>query len=228
EDFELPDSDVRTLIDLQGLSGADLICLPDPRLGTALDRFEQVLQRGREYVEMAYGSNIDTFPLMSMREAPDRFAARVEKAIDMGFKLVGFRYASPAQAYPNYRYLADHNRDEVWFHLSGVERYWRVNYTTSQLHIPQFAGVDTVALDVPKGGRSRGTDYHRVKRFDSRSIGHLDRASHLQRHGQDLGCDCQLCAGKTLDQFFEQHVIGPRSQRPQITRLRRIAVVHEA
>ena len=225
---DLTDPEIRTLIDLQRLGGADMICLPDSRPGDLLNRFEKMLKGSREYMEMAFGSRLEPFPLIDMREPADRFSAKVLTCLDMGFKLIAFRYASPTQTYANYRFLADHNRNEVWLHLSGVERFWRQNYTTSQLHIPQFAGVDTVSLDIPTGGRYKVTDYYKVKRFDPRSIGHLDRAMHLQRYDQDLACSCQLCSGKQLDEFYDKNVIGPKSKKPMVHRLRRVAAVHEA
>ncbi len=225
EGTALAEDDVRTLLDLQGLAMVSLVSVPDTS-GLSPERFERRIQQSREYVDQRFPGR-ECFPIVEVREERDAFRRKLALALDGGFKLVGFRFAPLTEYYPNFREISRLNREETWFHLHGVPRFWRGDHTTAQIHIPPFAGVDTMSLDAPGGGPRDPGRPEGVRRFDAASLGHLVKQLHAEMYGQDLGCQCPICENKSLDDFYREYLVGPKSKRPSVPRLRQHAFVHE-
>ncbi len=63
------------------------------------------------------------------------------------------------------------------------------------------------------------------RRFDSNALGFLTKDIHHDLCGDALNCDCFICAGRTIDQFYETY--GIENGSPSLPRLRLHQNIHE-
>lgn len=198
---------LKTIIDLQTESGLENVTIPESNPNQNFELFKDDLKslstrafsRGAQqiipYLDMGMGDQNNS----------DLFARKYEYLIDCGYPIIGMVFRGINQNYPNYRFLEERD-DDVLRVCSGVGRFWRSNWTTSQLHIPNLWGLDACSLDsqtVPVSLEPKEIDD--IKRFDKESIGILKLKDHQERYGDNLNCDCPVCQGKTHSDFVDEY-----------------------
>jgi hypothetical protein len=194
---------LKTLVDLQtNACQLDNITLPESNPNQSFEKFKNDLSSLSKRA-LAYGGK-EIIPYLDMgmgNTDSELFAKKYDYLIDSGYPIIGTVYRSYNQNYPNFRYLQDKD-DDVLIICSGVGRYWQSNWTTAQLHIPNFWGIDITSLDsrsVPVSIDEKPVND--IKRFDKESLGIIKLQDHEDIYGDNLNCNCPVCSGKDLDGF---------------------------
>jgi hypothetical protein len=224
---------LRAIADAAILAEYDLIPIPDAAPGpggTLLSDYRKNLGSLRKYIEET--CERVAIPYVDLSDEPAVFKEKVDLLLATEFDVIGLVYRSPLNHYPNFTYVNSLSDKPVWFHASGVGRYWK--RLASQPHLPQRFGIDTVSIDAPKGGGGKEEGQEKkvrppevIKRYDSRSLGLYPKDEASELFGQDLGCNCGICAGLTLDEFYAKYGKRPAGKKPDPEYLRQVACVHE-
>lgn len=207
KDTILSKDDIFTLVDLQRYCGYDLITIPDYYANSRIDDYEQLISKLSEQFIFQY-SNAQPIPYVDMSADEDTFKKKVDLIWDYNgmFKVMGIVYRSPIQYYANYKYLRDVMDRDIWIHASAVDRYYRKNWTTSQMHIPQIYGIDTVSILSQRIGiEPPSKPIEKIKRYDSNTLGLIEIQNHRDLYGDDLYCDCPVCEGKDMDNLIRTY-----------------------
>jgi hypothetical protein len=183
------------------------------------------LPKFKKYIEDRHGRI--PVPYIDMRNPPDVFRQKIEHALALDFQVLGLVYRNPVETYANFLFINSLSDRPIWIHVSGVGRYWRLK--ASQMHMPQNFGIDTCSLDARKGGGGgcRPTP-DMIKRYDRGSLALLLPEVHRETYGEVLGCNCPLCQGKTLSEFYNEYSHRPNGKVVDAEYLRKVSCVHEA
>lgn len=221
--------ELRAVVDSAIFAEYDLIPIPDMSPGeggTLRPEFAKSIGKLREYVEEK-GARV-AVPYIDMANPPDVFKEKVALLLATEFDVIGLVYRNPEKNYANFTHVNSLSDRKVWFHASGVGRYWK--RIASQPHLPQRFGIDTVGIDAPLGGGNGDAapkPPETVRRYDARALGLWTKEEAQQLHGNDLGCKCPICAGKTLKTFYEGYQKRPAGKKISPEYLRQVACVHE-
>lgn len=229
KNITLEDKDIRTLIDLQYLSGFDLITVPDywPHECSVQDILKKY-----EMLSKEIENNLDTFlvPYIQLNRDSDEFEAILSGLIGMELPIIGLEYHSLKGDYPNLRKLRDisMSSENTIFHASKVTPRGQSNIRLSNLHALSLFGIDVVSRGVrAAGGGKQKID--RVKRFSPKSLGILDKSEFIQDETWDTkDCDCPICNGRTVEDFYENYSKRPRGKNKSPAFLASVSKVHEA
>jgi hypothetical protein len=231
KEIGLEDKDIRTLIDLQYLSGFDLITVPDywPH-GCGVKEILKKYEKLKNEIE----NNLDTFlvPYIRLNRNLDEFETLLHALVKMEIPIVGLEYYSPLDNYyPNLRELRkiSINSEHTVFHMSKVSpRYGRSKVKLSNLHALGLFGIDTVSRGVPAAGG--GTQkIESIRRFTPKSLGVLDKREYAQDEMYDAkDCNCPICNGQTVSEFYENYSKRPNGKKKSPPFLASVSKVHEA
>ena len=225
------DKAIRTLIDLQYLSGFDMITVPDYwpddcGIKEVLKKYEK-LKRGIE-------NNLDTVlvPYVRLNRSPNEFESLLSGLIKMDFSIVGLEYYAPLDKYyPNLIKLRGFSMksEHTIFHASKVSpRYGRSKIRLSNLHALGLFGIDTVSRGAAAAGG--GTQkIESIRRFSPKSLGVLDKNEYTQDEMLSVkDCNCPLCNEKTVAEFYEDYSKRPNGKKKSTIFLASVSKVHEA
>jgi len=207
----LTDKDIKSLIDLQVLTGFDIITIPDLHISASVREFEKNIVNGRKRIETMTASKFEAIPYVDMGSEPKLFKAKIDTVLDNGFCIIGITNRSIASNYANYDYLEENKDKEIWIHASNVRRYLSYRRPVSQMHMLQIYGIDTCALESRKGGPGiKHTPPDRVRRFDAKTLGMITKDEHYSRYGSELNCNCPICNGKNLESFYDEYSLNTK------------------
>jgi len=206
---------LKTIIDLQTAAGLENISIPESNPNQNLESFIADLKSLSNRALASGAKEIVPYLDLGMGEHDSElFSKKYNYLIDAGFSIIGTVYRSYNENYPNFRYLEERD-DDVLIYCSGVDRLWRGNWTTSQIHTPNFSGIDVAALlSMPAPPNKKPDDKEKtideVKRFDKDMLGVIKLKDHLALHGEDLNCDCPICSNKSLADIMEKYSINQK------------------
>jgi len=225
---------IRVLVDLQLHSKCyDFITIPDYHNYENLKTFGKNVLEMRRYVENNWGG-FEVMPYIDIKQPYEAFSGKLNVLISNGFRVIGFIHGSVNSYYHNYLEINGFWEKEVWFHMSDVSRYVASSYrTVAGVHIPQIYGVDTYSIGtIPffpreESGEASAIPIDSIKRYDPDTLGALTINEHKKIHGSDLLCNCPLCNGKNIDNFYEDYSKDNEGElRPEY--LRCCSNLHEA
>ncbi len=218
ENKQLGIQNLTTLIDFQ-VTGCNLdnISVPESHPNQNFDDFKKDLQILSKRALGHGGKQI--IPYLDMGMEHELFIEKYRYLIDSGYPIIGTVYRSLNEHYPNFRYLQERD-DDILIICSGVDRYWRSNWTTAYLHVPNFWGIDVTSLEskpAPPKKDKFGNYLPKVqkpiddiKRFDQSSLGIITLQAHEHSYGTALNCPCAVCNGKNLDEFKLEYSIDAK------------------
>ncbi|MCK4797416.1 MAG: hypothetical protein KAT05_08545 [Spirochaetes bacterium] len=199
---------LKTLVDLQTI-GCQLenITIPESNPNQNFNNFKKDLTFLSNRAETYGCKNLIPYLDMGMGgNDSELFANKYNYLIDSGYPIIGVAYRSINQHYPNFRYLQE-RADDVLIVGSDVGRYWQSNWTTAQLHIPNFFGIDVTSLGSKASPGIERKPIDEIKRFDKDSLGIIKLGEHESIFGEHLNCNCPVCTGKTLSEFKTQYSV---------------------
>lgn len=193
----------RKLLELQIQSNLDCIEILDEYNSTPKS-FERRVKKSMEVIEDSKDGIVKT-PMPSIRMDTDeiKFEQKIKTCIDFGVPAINLIYSSINGNYQNYSFMQKISKDnEVLIHLSEAERTWRGNKKTSMPHLIFKFGIDSVSL------KTRPFNFGLIvptiaKRFDSKTLGHIPLNEHNKLHGEDPKCNCPICNGKTISEWYK-------------------------
>jgi len=201
------DKDLKFLVELQYRSGLQFIRIPDVSIGSKPDVFKKIVFGYSKLVKDTF--HLEPVLLLDLAMDADLFRKKLDMIVNDKtdtFKMVAFQHRSFDLYAANYGTIWDKRDEEIWFHLSGVNRLHPSNYITAQLHYAQRYGIDTCArltqqvpIEIPP------KPIFEVKRYDAKLLGIIPLKVHQSRFGQDLRCDCSICEDKSLDQYIKSY-----------------------
>lgn len=207
--------DARVLADLQRYCGYDMITIPDLSSNSSAEAYERHIVNMAENFVFPY-SVAEPIPYVDMAMEHELFKKKVDAIWDNSgsFKAMGVIFRSPPSFMANYMYLQKNNDRDIWIHASGVDRYYQKNWVTSQIHIPQIYGIDTVSLLSRRiGGEPAPKPIEKIKRYDKNSLGIIEISSHREIYGDQLGCSCPICQGKNLGEAISAYTINHKGEQ---------------
>jgi len=229
KDSSLSVTDTRVLADLQRYCEFDLITIPDLSPNSPVDKYERhILQMSEKFISPY--TNAEPIPYVDMAMDEELFKKKVDMIWDNSgtFKVMGVIFRSPLQHMANYMYLQKKNDRDIWIHASGVNRYYPKNWTTSQIHIPQLYGIDTVSILSQRIGlEPPPKPINKIKRYDPNSLGLIEIKKHRELYGNGLNCDCPVCENKSLDDIVKEYTVNHTGKK-DVTLLDTWCKLHEA
>lgn len=201
----------RALIDLQCESNYNLITIQDISRSSNIRDFENRIQTSRERVERISSRQLG-FGVAIHIGNPDwsLFQSKVDAIIDGGFESIVLKGASHNAFYGNYHYLTNPRVSDknILIHVSGIDRKYRDNGTTSLMHYLQTFGIDSFSIKMPVGRdpEMNSREPHEITRYDRNTLGHLSPTDHTTIHGDQLNCPgCPICRGYNIE---SQYMVG--------------------
>lgn len=194
---------LRTLLDLQFLAGADLITVQQP-YGSTWREFRSSLSyaegwRGERGVE------VPLMPVLNM-EDPGDLRDGVKELKDRGYPVLGLdlKGSFPYMALRVLEALSD-TLGDTWIHgfqTPPKVRLGRGFHACAEgMILPSF-GVDTFSRWItPPPPEPLTKD--KINVFDRVGWGFMKRSEWIRERGYSMGCDCTVCRGGDLTSFFE-------------------------
>jgi hypothetical protein len=194
DESSLEFDDVKALIDLQLMSGFDVIAIPD-LAGANVAKYEHEVDSFAQHV-----LNNDKAPMPYVRvdSDPAVFAAKVRTITNNNgtFQSIGIVFHAPySRYYPNYDYLRRISDEPLWIHQSNLNRIFSSKIPLATAHLSQMFCIDTVSVESRKVmAPFQLKPLTRVRRFDPTTLGQLP----LPGHGmQSNHACCPFCSGRT-------------------------------
>lgn len=205
---------LKTIIDLQTAAGLENVSIPESNPNQNLEIFINDLNSLSNRALANGAKEIIPYLDLGMGEHDSElFSNKYNYLIDAGFNVIGTVYRSYSENYPNFRYLEERD-DDVLIYCSGVDRFWRGNWITSQIHTPNFNGIDVTALlslPTPRGEKEKKS-IEEIKRFDKNSLGVITLKDHLDLYGEDLNCNCPVCSNKSLPDIKNIYSVNQKGE----------------
>ena len=200
KDFEVTDEINAKLIEMQLQCNIDGVSIWDNNKSS----HESWDKRLNKSINLVEDSALEPMPTLNMGMDDIVFKKKLDVVKDHKTVLLNVAYAPIKKFYRNYLHLIKLvENNDIWVHMSEVDRYWRGNYQSSMMHIAPFLGVSSVTVkSKPLGFGLFKRVPKPAKRFDGRCLGHITSKEHNQRYGKDLGCDCFVDEGRDLDGFY--------------------------
>jgi hypothetical protein len=200
----LTERDIRTLVDLQIESGAEVISIPETSASCTPAAFAKNVDRTFEYIE-SMSTAVAPMPYLSIAQDHRLFEQKLRALAERegSVKSLGIRFASPLEYRPNYMSLAEFGEHTFWVHLSQGKKYPNWKSPVAQLLALARFGVDTMATEIPQppvqddgdrrkpAERIRGVRYLEAREAIYSPLGQVDDAKGT------LPCDAPCC--KSLD-----------------------------
>jgi len=208
-DISLGDpGDLRSVLDLQYLSGFDIITVQQTPDLSPKD-FASQLRLGERWMEQR---RLDKplMPVLSPSQHKDEFKKYLDAAEKAGVSAIGFD-AKGGFYYHCLRVLEDykHRNPETWIHLFQVQpkiRFAGRMHPCSQGMVLPYFGIDSFSRwVVPPPPEPLTKD--KINFFDRRGWGEFKRKEFVKIRGNDLNCACAACGDGALGKFFNGKVL---------------------
>ncbi|MEM2122857.1 MAG: hypothetical protein QXE79_04390 [Candidatus Bathyarchaeia archaeon] len=200
-------SQLRTLLDLQFLAGADLITVQQP-YDISWKDFRSSLGYAENW-RVERGVDAPLMPVLNMEAAEDLMDG-VKELKDRGYSAIGLdlRGSFPYMALRMLESLSDILKD-VWIHgfqTPPKVRLGRGFHACAEgMILPSF-GVDTFSRWItPPPPEPLTKD--KINIFDRLGWGFMKRGEWIRHRGSPMGCDCTVCKDGDLASFFEGTVM---------------------
>lgn len=208
-DISLEDArELRAVLDLQYLSGFDLITVQQTRDVSPND-FASQLKLARRWRDQR-GLDRPLMPVLSPHSDRDEFKKYLDAVEKVGHDALGFD-AKGGFYYHCLRLLEDYKkrRPETWIHLfqvmPKVRFAGRIHPCSQGMVLPYF-GVDSFSRwVVPPPPEPLTKD--KINFFDRRGWGEFKRKEFVKIRGEALNCTCAACGTGKLGEFFKGKVI---------------------
>ncbi|MEM3608467.1 MAG: hypothetical protein QW238_06345 [Candidatus Bathyarchaeia archaeon] len=199
---------LRTLLDLQFLAGADLITVQQ-LYGSSWREFRSSLSYAEGW-RVERGVEAPLMPVLNMDDL-DGLADGIRELKDKGYRALGLdlRGSFPYMALRALEGLSGFLED-VWVHgfqTPPKVRLGRGFHACAEgMILPSF-GVDTFSRWItPPPPEPLTKD--KINVFDRLGWGFMKRGEWVKYRGSSMGCDCTVCKGGDLDSFFEGAVMA--------------------
>ncbi|WP_458454840.1 hypothetical protein [Methanobrevibacter sp.] len=207
KDTILNDDDMLSLVDVQLESNINVISLPELKEDASLIEFKNNLERYWKYCESEKPEAI-LMPYLNLSQDPDLFREKLNYLADYegSLQAIGIKFASPNTYRPNLRALASFSDKEFWVHCSSIKRAnWNSSIPSSQLHILQKFGVDTVSIEIPMamgdGNNAKDKPILKTKYFNNDKITIPSIEESI--HDGNLICNCPICRQRNFNELTE-------------------------
>lgn len=204
KDTILNDDDILSLIDVQLESNLNVISLPEIKEDASLIEFKNNVEKFWKYSEEEKPEAV-FMPYLNLNQGPDLFREKLNYLADYEDSLhaIGIKFASPNNYRPNLRTLASFSDKAFWVHCSSIKRAnWNASIPSSQLHILQKFGVDTVSIEIPMavgGGKDKPILKTKYFNNDKVTIPSIDESM----HDGSLTCNCPICRQRNFNELTD-------------------------
>lgn len=148
--------------------------------------------------------NVAFMPYLNLSQDPTLFKNKLNLLSEYEGMLhtIGIKFASIREFRPNLMALASFSEKDFWIHCSSSKRAnWNSNVPTSQIHVLQRYGVDTVSVEIPMGGQSKNKPLMDTRYFNRQNVT-IPKISESIQDG-DLICDCPICNTQNFNELTE-------------------------
>lgn len=232
KDTILSDEDMLSLIDVQLESNINVISLPEVKEDATLIEFKNNFEKYWKYAESEKPEAV-MMPYLNLSQDPELFREKLKYLADYEGSLhaIGIKFASPNTYRPNLRALASFSDKEFWVHCSSIKRaIWNTGIPTSQIHMLQKYGVDTVSIEIPMAGGANNKDkpLSKTKYFNSEKVTIPDISESI--HDGSLTCNCPICRQQNFNELTEdlRRYAGNRSLNAVLNDFSKIHEVYTA
>lgn len=200
----LNDYDIRSFIDLQLESNINVISLPELKNDMSVNEFKQNFEKYWDYV-YNINPNVVFMPYINLSQDPELFRNKLDLLGEYEGILhgIGVKFASIREFRPNLMSLASFSDKDFWIHCSSSKRAnWNSNVPTSQIHVLQRYGIDTVSTEIPMGGgmiKNKPVLDTRYFNQEKVTIPKINESI----HDGDLICDCPICRQQNFNDLAE-------------------------
>jgi len=204
-DIKIPERTNRILTDLQIQANFDVITLSDPHFNSDPAVFDKTMRNLREQVENSIEFDyVEAAPLLRLDMPYELFKRKMNIVMDNGFKGVVFPYSSYYTSRHNYLHIRElAQKEELWFHLSGVMKTWHINKKSFLMHVLQPFGFDSFSLRSYRPFSNAVIKQIIAKRLDNKTLGVMDINELEKTYGDDLHCNCYVDQGNGLNSFLK-------------------------
>lgn len=207
KDTILNNEDMLSLIDVQLESNLNVISLPEVKEDCSLIEFKNNFEKYWKYSEDEKPEAV-FMPYLNLSQDPELFRKKLKylAGYEGSIYAIGIKFASPNTYRPNLRTLASFSDKEFWVHCSLIKRAnWNSQTPSSQLHILQKFGVDTVSIEIPMamgdGNNKKNKPLTKTKYFNSEKVTISDISESL--HDGSLTCNCPICQQKNFNELTD-------------------------
>lgn len=203
-DLKLNDDDIRSFIDLQLESNLNIISLPELENDASVEEFKHNFEKYWDYV-YHINPNIVFMPYLNLSQDPVLFKNKLNILSEYEGILhaIGVKFASIREFRPNLMSLASFSDKDFWIHCSSSKRAnWNSNVPTSQIHVLQRYGVDTVSVEIPMGGGQAKNRLALDTGYFNQEKVTIPKISE-SLHDGDLVCRCPICRAQNFNELTE-------------------------
>lgn len=206
KDTILNDKDMLSLVNVQLESNINVISLPEIKNDANLEDFKNNFEKYWKYTEEEKPEAV-LMPYLNLSQDPELFENKLKylaKNYEGSLYCIGIKFASLKDFRPNLMTLASFSDKEFWVHCSSIKRaIWNTDLPTSQLHMLQKYGVDTVSIEIPMagGGNNKNKPLSKTKYFNSEKVTIPDISESI--HEGSLTCDCPICRQQNFEELTE-------------------------
>ena len=202
--ISLNEYDIRSFIDLQLESNVNVISLPELRNDEGLEEFRQTFEKYWDYVYHV-NPNVVFMPYLNLSQDPTLFKNKLELLAEYEGMLhaIGIKFASIREFRPNLMSLAAFSDKDFWIHCSSSKRAnWNSNVPTSQVHVLQRYGVDTVSVEIPMGGGPIKNKPTLDTRYFNQEKVTIPKINEFLHDGK-LVCNCPICRQQNFNELTQ-------------------------
>ena len=196
DESHLTIDDVKALVDLQIMSGFDVIAIPD-FTGSNVSKYEHETSSFGQYI---LNNNRAPMPYVRVDCDPTIFGAKIRSVINNSgtFQSLGIVFRPPySRYYPNYDYLRRISDEPVWIHQSNVNRVFSSTIPLATAHLSQMFCIDTVSVESRRVmAPFKEKPIERVRRFDPRTLGQIPLLKDPSLSAQSC---CPFCTGRSTE-----------------------------
>ncbi len=204
--------DVKALVDLQIMSGFDVISIPD-FAGSNVPQYEHDITSFGQYI---LSNGKAPMPYVKIDSEPSVFGRKVRAVVDNNgtFQSIGIVFRAPySKYYPNYDYLRRISDEEIWIHQSNVNRVFSTTIPLATAHLSQMFCIDTVSVESRRVmAPFKEKPLTRVRRFDPNTLGQIPLLGDQLQSGDTC---CPFCAGRSTQDlvrtFTREAIVDTRT-----------------
>ena len=190
---------------MQCESNINVITLPEIKNNASKEDFEKKLNKYWKFVEDNKPEAV-LMPYLNLSQDADLFREKLKVLAEYEGSLfaIGIKFASLREYRPNLRSLASFSDKEFWVHCSSIKRAnWNSSIPSSQLHILQRYGIDTVSIEIPMamGRPKKEKPVFQTKYFNNEKVTIPNISESL--HDGDLICNCPICRQQNFEELTE-------------------------
>lgn len=203
------------LIEMGIFHAFDFISIYEPFISSNINSYEKRMVSSREYILAAENLNRREFipvPVIDCRNVPlDIVEARAKCLLNNNFNIANVICGGNRDNILQLRRIQKVflDKDVFLFGTDIPKKIGRKN-PVSGIHFFQIYGLNALSTSIPKPiFPPKRTSLHdiplsSIKRFYRYDGDFISRGDHQLRNGEDLKCDCPVCAKQTLTEFYEQ------------------------